>query len=55
MIQTKQNLEKQLEQAYAILNDLKDRIAQGEHVSNLTLYVWKTHIAYLKSCIAEAS
>lgn len=52
---TRQEIQKQLDQAYNALRNLEDRKAQGEPVKPNSLRVLHQHIRYLKQLIAEAS
>lgn len=58
MIQTKQEIQKQLDEAYAALNNLKDRKAgggAGRPPESRSQRVLQTHIRYLKQLLQEAS
>ena len=56
MIQTKQDIQKQLDDAYRALANLKDRKAKPGSPSELrSQRVLQTHIRYLKQLLQETS
>lgn len=66
MIQTKQDIQKQLDDAYQALKNLKDREARGPRISRSrregfenecirSQRVLQAHIRYLKQLLREAS